>query len=147
MKKRERLILAIDTAGSPNQVLLLGREKELLVQKSWSEPYSQSKKTLIIIDQILKQGGYKLKDLALIVINRGPTAASGKNASFTGLKIGATIGNTLSLVLNIPVNGISLKSRSLERAIKETSFSNKKKGFVSLIYPKPPNINISKIKS
>lgn len=144
MRKRERLILAIDTAGSPSQILLFDQEKNLLAQKSWSEPFSQSRKTLNIIDRLLKQEKRELNDLGLIVVNQGPTTGDNKEASFTGLKVGATIANTLSLTLKIPLNGISLKGRKLAEIVKETDFSGQKRVFINPIYPRPPNISLPK---
>lgn len=60
-----------------------------------------SNKTQIIlpmIDEILKKHSLTQVDLSGIAINVGP-------GSFTGLRIGLAIANTLSFVLKIPING------------------------------------------
>ena len=59
-----------------------------------------SNKTQIIlpmINKLLKKHLLKPEDLSEIQINTGP-------GSFTGLRIGLAIANTLSFVLKIPVN-------------------------------------------
>lgn len=53
---------------------------------------------LPMIDNILKENKIMLKDLDEIEVNTGP-------GSFTGIRVGLTIANTLSFVLKIPVNG------------------------------------------
>ena len=137
------MILAIDTAGVPSQIILVSaKDRKIIRQQSWQEQYSQSRKTLKLIDQLLKKEQKSLADLSLVVVNQGPTSGSGQEASFTGLKIGATIGNTLALVLKIPVVGISLEGRQLEEVVEKSDFSGQKKGFVEPIYPKPANIRL-----
>lgn len=53
---------------------------------------------LPLIHKILRQQNIQLKDLSAIEVSQGP-------GSFTGLRIGAAVGNALGLALNIPVNG------------------------------------------
>lgn len=53
---------------------------------------------LPMIDGILKKHSLKPENISKIKINVGP-------GSFTGLRIGIAIANTLSFVHNIPVNG------------------------------------------
>lgn len=60
-----------------------------------------SNKTQIIlpmIDKILKKHSLKPEDFSEIKINEGP-------GSFTGLRVGIAIANTLSFALNVPING------------------------------------------
>lgn len=60
----------------------------------------KSNKTQIIlpmIDKILKKHLLKPEDLSEIQVNAGP-------GSFTGLRVGLAIANTLSFTLKIPVN-------------------------------------------
>jgi tRNA threonylcarbamoyladenosine biosynthesis protein TsaB len=140
------MILAIDTAGVPSQLILASeaskQDRKIIGQQSWQERYSQSRKTLKLIDQLLKKKQRSLADLSLIIVNQGPTSGSGQEASFTGLKIGATIANSLALVLKIPVVGISLEGRPLEEIVRKSDFSNQKKDFVEPIYPRPANVGL-----
>lgn len=60
-----------------------------------------SNKTQIIlpmVDKILKKHSLTPKDLSGIRVNIGP-------GSYTGLRVGVAIANTLSFALKIPVNG------------------------------------------
>ena len=54
--------------------------------------------TLPLIDKILKVNNLKLKDINEIKVNIGP-------GSFTGLRVGISIANTLGSFLKIPING------------------------------------------
>lgn len=48
------------------------------------------------ITDMLHEAGYELQDIAGIVTYKGP-------GSFTGLRIGLTVANTLAYALNVPV--------------------------------------------
>lgn len=90
-------ILILDTAD--NKKITVG----LIIdgQKDVQTKEITSKKTQVIlpmIDKILKKHSLKTKDLSEIQVNAGP-------GSFTGLRIGLAIGNVLSFVLKIPING------------------------------------------
>ncbi len=62
----------------------------------------KSQKLLPFIDEMLKKEGKKVKDISEIEINTGP-------GSFTGLRIGVSVANTLGWVLGVPVNGKDLR--------------------------------------
>ena len=61
---------------------------------------------LPLIEKILKKKGANLSDLTGIKVNTGP-------GSFTGLKVGVTIANTLGYLLGIPVNGKEIGPKSI----------------------------------
>lgn len=58
----------------------------------------KSQATLPLIETILKNNGITLKDLDGIEVNTGP-------GSFTGIRVGISVGNTFAYVLKIPING------------------------------------------
>lgn len=62
----------------------------------------KSQKLLPFIDEMLKKEGKKVKDISEIEINTGP-------GSFTGLRVGVSVANTLGWVLGVPVNGKDLR--------------------------------------
>lgn len=62
------------------------------------ETENQSSDILIKIDELLKANQKSLKDLTAIVVSQGP-------GSFTGVRVGITVANTLAWSLNIPVVG------------------------------------------
>ena len=90
-------ILILDTAD--NKKIMVG----LIIngQKNIQTKRMTSNKTQIIlpmIDKILKRYSLRPEDLSGIQVNAGP-------GSFTGLRVGLAIANSLSFVLKIPVNG------------------------------------------
>lgn len=89
-------ILNIDTSDNKTiKISLITNGKEELIVSDSKNLKSQT--CLLLIEKILKQKNLKLKDLSSIQVNKGP-------GSFTGLRIGVSIANTLSFLLNIPVN-------------------------------------------
>ena len=85
--------LCIDT--SDNQKTIVGLDDRRLEKPTGID---KSQQTLGLIDQILKKNKKKMSDVTEIEVNLGP-------GSFTGLKIGVAIANTLGFALDIPVNG------------------------------------------
>lgn len=89
-------ILLIDT--SDNKKIKIGlniNSKEKIVTSDSKNLRSQT--CLLLIDKVLQGKKLQPKDLSQIRINTGP-------GSFTGLRVGIAIANTLSYLLQIPVN-------------------------------------------
>jgi tRNA threonylcarbamoyladenosine biosynthesis protein TsaB len=61
-----------------------------------------SQRLLSFIDELLLKKGKTARDITDIKVNIGP-------GSFTGLRVGVTVANTLGWVLGIPVNGKDIK--------------------------------------
>jgi len=53
---------------------------------------------LPLLEKLFKEHNLSLKDLSAIEVNPGP-------GSFTGIRVGLSIANTLGFLLTIPVNG------------------------------------------
>lgn len=90
--------LFIDTSDSERIVVGLDREKFETEARE-----NKSQKLLPFIDEILKKKGKSLKDIRAIEVNTGP-------GSFTGLRVGVSVANTLGWTLGISVNGRDLSS-------------------------------------
>lgn len=58
----------------------------------------QSQNVLQLIDKLLKEKKFKLKDVKEIEVKTEP-------GSFTGLRVGVSVANALGFALKIPVNG------------------------------------------
>lgn len=89
--------LIIDT--SSNKVVRVGLEidgKKYLTELPLDRQKAQA--VLPLVEQLLKKHKLNLKDLTGIRVNAGP-------GSFTGLRVGVSIANTLGYLLDIPVNG------------------------------------------
>ncbi|HUV42585.1 MAG TPA: tRNA (adenosine(37)-N6)-threonylcarbamoyltransferase complex dimerization subunit type 1 TsaB [Patescibacteria group bacterium] len=84
--------LYIDTARSQKTIVGLDNQRWEFETKEF-----KSQKLLALIDQTLKKNKKSLKDLTKIEVNLGP-------GSFTGLRVGVAVANTLSWALKIPLN-------------------------------------------
>ncbi len=88
--------LFIDT--SSNEYLSVGIkiENKLYLNKKTID-YQKAQAVLPMIKEMLQKHKLGLEDLSLIKINQGP-------GSFTGLRVGISVANTLSHFLKIPIN-------------------------------------------
>lgn len=94
----KKTILYIDSSDNQKTEVALdinGKKKKIIRQnKNFS-----SQTLLPIIAEILGQNSLKFKNLSGIKINTGP-------GSFTGVRVGVSVANTLGWYLGIPVNGV-----------------------------------------
>jgi tRNA threonylcarbamoyl adenosine modification protein YeaZ len=58
----------------------------------------KSEVALPLVDRLLQENGVKLQDIDGVNVNLGP-------GSYTGLRVGVAIANTLGSFLKIPING------------------------------------------
>ena len=118
-------ILSIDTASNISTVAVLENEnciKEIIIDDS----RNHSEKIMPLIEQVLKETDLALKNIDLIVCDKGP-------GSFTGIRIG--VGTVLAFQdsLNIECVGIS--------SLEALSYNTKNEGIIcSLIDAKIMNI-------
>ncbi len=98
----KKVILYIDTRDNKKTVVSLdfsGKKKEVSMEtKLWS-----SQVLLPLIEKLLKDNKMNFSDITQIKVAEGP-------GSYTGLRVGIAVANTLSYLLKIPVNGQSNKS-------------------------------------
>lgn len=90
-------ILTIDTSNST--ITIVGLEidgKKYFLRERTGNLKSQN--LLPLISRILKKCKVSLKELSEIKVNLGP-------GSFTGLRVGVAVANTLAWALGIPING------------------------------------------
>lgn len=85
--------LYIDT--SDRELITVGIDDEMFTDKA---PERASQRLLVFIDEIFKKKKKNLKDITQIEVNTGP-------GSFTGLRVGVSVANTLGWALKVPVNG------------------------------------------
>jgi len=90
-------ILLIDTSSNEEIIvgLRIGNREYQSKQKVGSQ---KAQVVLPLIDKLLKKHKLFPQDLNAIEVNEGP-------GSFTGLRVGISVANTLSFALKIPVNG------------------------------------------
>jgi tRNA threonylcarbamoyladenosine biosynthesis protein TsaB len=93
---KKEIILTIDT--SSNETVTVGLVidgKEKTVKKTLDKNKAQV--VLPIVEELLHSHDLNMSDLTGIQVDRGP-------GSFTGLRVGVSIANTLGIFLNIPIN-------------------------------------------
>jgi len=89
-------ILFIDTSHSDKLMVNLKiNKKEIEYEESFD--FRKSQGVLPLIDKVIKENGLKFSDISAIKVNTGP-------GSFTGLRVGVCIANTLGNILQIPIN-------------------------------------------
>lgn len=91
--------LLIDT--SDREKIIIGLNDKIFTSKAKE---GSSQELLPFIDEIFKKNKIYFKDLKEIEVATGP-------GSFTGLRIGVAVANTLGFALNIPVNGKKIETK------------------------------------
>ncbi|MBA3723919.1 MAG: tRNA (adenosine(37)-N6)-threonylcarbamoyltransferase complex dimerization subunit type 1 TsaB [Candidatus Levybacteria bacterium] len=92
-----KIILHIDTSN--NKEIVIGLEIDGKKDERRQVPNHRRGQIVIpMIQSLLADHALQLKDLTAINVHAGP-------GSFTGLRVGITIANTLGQLLQIPVNG------------------------------------------
>jgi len=92
-----QIILIIDTANNSQTVVGLKIDDKTYWLKENNQDL-KSQNLLPMIDKILKKYRISSEELTGIKVNTGP-------GSFTGLKVGVAVANTLGWTLGITVNG------------------------------------------
>lgn len=92
-----KTILHIDSSDSGKIQVTLSSNGAIIRRNVASKP-GNAQLVLPIIEELLEKNSRTLKDLTDITVNTGP-------GSFTGLRVGITIAQTLGVILQIPVNG------------------------------------------
>lgn len=90
-------ILYIDTTNNKEIVVgleIAGKKDEICEEVG----EKRAQMVLSLIDQLLKKHDLTVQDLTAIEVNHGP-------GSFTGIRVGITIAQTLAKTLVIPLNG------------------------------------------
>ena len=93
-----KVSLLIDTASPRSTVALYGRE--LVSQRQTDEQRQSAQRVLPLIDEVLRETGIALADLACVGVINGP-------GSFTGMRIGVAIAQGLGFANQLPVITVS----------------------------------------
>lgn len=92
-------ILGIDTATRVAGAAVVNGER-LVSERFIHNLQTHSQNIIPMIQQVMDDAGLKPADLSGIAVTGGP-------GSFTGLRIGMSVAKTMSMVLKIPVIGVS----------------------------------------
>jgi tRNA threonylcarbamoyladenosine biosynthesis protein TsaB len=107
------IVLGIDTSGYTNAIGLVNGE-EVLADESFNARNDSLEQIVANIDSILKSTGLALKDIGGIGVGLGP-------GSWTGIRVGVTVGKMLAFSLGKPVCGVSTLESLAYRAWNERS--------------------------
>lgn len=94
--KKNIIILSIDTSSNKEVEVGLIIDKKKYLHKSPVDRKNQM--VLPLIEKLLKERKLSLKNIDEITVISGP-------GSFTGLRVGVAVANTLGYLLKIPING------------------------------------------
>ncbi|MCL5746911.1 MAG: tRNA (adenosine(37)-N6)-threonylcarbamoyltransferase complex dimerization subunit type 1 TsaB [Patescibacteria group bacterium] len=95
-------VLFIDTSSNNKKIIVglrLEHKKTFSVENDATILKSQI--LLILIDRLLSEHNLGINDINEVKVNLGP-------GSFTGLRVGIAVANTLGFALKIPINGKKL---------------------------------------
>lgn len=93
----KKIILYLDTSVSETtKVELIIDEKRF--QRIFDAKQMRSQVVLPLIEEMLRDNALNLADISQIKLNTGP-------GSFTGLRVGISVAQTIGALFNIPVNG------------------------------------------
>lgn len=92
------MILIIRTDKPEAELYLYNQHDELVNFYQWYAHRQLSDTIFTKIDELLHKNQLNLSDLSGVIVYKGP-------GSFTGLRIGIAVANTLSYSLNIPIIG------------------------------------------
>ena len=90
------MILAIKT-DQPEAELYLYKDQKLVAEYSWLAGRELSSSLMIQIEKFLNNNDVEIKNLNAMIVYEGP-------GSFTGLRIGITVANSIAYSLDIPVS-------------------------------------------
>ena len=87
----------IDTSNNKEVIVGLKIDDQEDIRKQIPD-HRKAQVVLPMIEALLKDHSLELKDITAFEVNPGP-------GSFTGLRVGITIANTLAYLLKVPING------------------------------------------
>lgn len=93
----------------------------------------QSENMIFLLNKFLKSKRIKLNNISKIVVNRGP-------GSFTSVRVGVVLANTLSYSLKIPVIGVDSFIPEKKEDYLELLKQSSKEEFIKPFYYKEANI-------
>ncbi len=95
-----KVVLLIDTSSREAIRVAVDIDGERFEKVSGVQG-TNAQKVLPMLESLLKEHNLAISDISRINVNQGP-------GSFTGLRVGMSIANTLSLLLGIPINTLKL---------------------------------------
>jgi len=92
-------ILGLDTSSHLNGIGLIDEDR-ILADFTWEAKDNSLQKIILNIDSVLEEQGFALADVEGLAVGIGP-------GSWTGVRVGVTVGKVLAYATNKPVCGVS----------------------------------------
>ncbi len=121
------MILHINTTEGDKIEVVLRSDDGVVARKNIPARFAQAEKLLPLIDKVLREKKFSLKDIEGIEVNN-------EGGSFTALRIGVVTANALGYALKIPV--------APESGIGNSGFGRKKFSIIEPMYDREPNITV-----
>ena len=94
------MLLGLKTDNPVAELYLYGSDGQLTAEKTWQADRELAHGLLRYIDEFLAENTHTIRDVTGLFVFEGP-------GSFTGLRIGLTVMNTLAYGLGVPIVGVS----------------------------------------
>ncbi len=105
------LILGIETATEVCSVAL-SKDGRCLAERNNFEGNTHAAQLHVMVEKLLQETGYTLKNLDAIAVSKGP-------GSYTGLRVGVSAAKGYAFALQIPLIAISSLDGLCEQAVKQ----------------------------
>lgn len=129
------MIIAIKTDKPDAELYVLTKDGEIVSECKWEAGRDLTLQILSNIESVIKDAGGSLPELSAVTVFKGP-------GSFTGLRIGITVANTLSYAQNVPI--VAASGDDWLRASLVQIDSAKPGNYVLPYYDSEPNITTQK---
>jgi len=133
------MILIINSSELEGLLVALADQNKIVIKVVVKAKFAHEEKLLNTIDKLLRLKKIKLTKLTGLIVVSGP-------GSFSALRIGLAVANTIAWQLNIPIVGISKELfGSVEELYKLGKKYLSRRSKFSLVLPfynQAPNINI-----
>lgn len=96
-KEKKKIVLSIDSSDNRQLFVSLDIDGKKMIINKKTESWT-SQVLLPLIEELLEKNKISIKQITEIRVNTGP-------GSYTGVRVGIAIANTLGWLLDIPVNG------------------------------------------
>lgn len=129
------MILVLQTTIPGRLSVWLVQARKILAERTKTIEWYSSDQALACVDSTLQSIKKSLSNVTGIIVVRGP-------GSFTAVRTGIIIANTLGQLLDIPVSGIvTNKPLTSSEVLRQASVPGQKKTAVKPWYGKKPNIS------
>jgi len=125
------MIILLNTSTALCELTIFNDDRSGRIDYNWQADRGLAKGLLKFLDDKLKLNNKSWLDISAIGVYQGP-------GSFTGLRIGLTVANTIADAQNIPI--VSGQGESWQNEILEKISSNKNEKIVLPFYGSEANI-------